>query len=443
MLSLAVLFLLLSISSSSNLRRSSHLNKPYIKSADEGLHFSSILPTPEEWRKTFKDKVSDQRVSMEYSQPLILWMKCIDDELRGYFSFERTDPDPHCGQMGVEMLINANTMHNNVKLLVDGSPVSYMSDIGGQAFKANISSVTTSHVVVSIEGWVRYTAFPLSDCQQSSDFDNPVKIGQPRNPKLVIIANTPDTFNISQKSLFTRMVSNHLLYHRCALGIQGYEVIVQHDHIDKYLQNPQLRHFFDLGWITLVTKPFRPARRQLPKDYIWQSLYENLAILRHWKKDVYLLNFDPDEYLVYSADRFTNSSQFRDLIFSHSNLVIDRYNTHCLTGCKHDRIDGAISFTSPRTYGKDKMLTLERYPKIIYDVEKNSCSYVHYMTCRTGDDIRLDNNTAYMLHFENLLLFREKTNFTEKNDLLEAVDLNHPLLKICNPAHPDAKIMKY
>jgi hypothetical protein len=417
-------------------------NKPYIKSADEGLHFSSILATPDEWRKTFQDKVSE-RVSMNYSMPLIMWTKCIDDELRGFFSFEQTNPDPHCGQMGVEMLINSNQMHENVKLLIDGSPVYYMSDIGGNAFTTNISHVTESHVVISIEGWVRYAAFPIADCQSSSDFENPVKIGEPRNPKLVIIANTPDMFNITQKSLFTRMVSNHLLYNRCALGIHGYEVFIQHDHIDKYLQNPQLRHFFDLGWITLITKPFQPARRQLPKDYIWQSTYENLAILRHWKKNVYLLNFDPDEYIIYPTDRFTNSSQFRDLIFSHSSLVVERYNTHCLTGCAHDREHGAVSFTAPRTYGRERMLSLVRYPKLIYDTERNSCSYVHYMTCRTGDDIRLENTTAYILHFENLLLFREKTNFTEKSDLLEPVDLEHPLLKICNPAHPDAKIMKY
>lgn len=444
MLPLLVLFLSLPNSVAASRHKTYYqVNKPYIKSADEGLHFSSILATPNEWNETFSGQPINGRVSMAYALPLILWMKCIDDELRGYFSFEQTNPDPHCGNMGVEMLINSKIMHDTVKLMVDGKRVSYMSDIGGQAFTANVSTVTTSHVVVSIEGWLRYTAFPMSECQQSSDFENPVRIGKPRNPKLVIVANTPDTFNISQKSLFTRMVANHLLYHRCALGIQGYEVIVQHDHIDKYVQNPQLRHFFDMGWITLITKPFRPARRMLPKDYIWQSVYENLAILRHWKKDVYLINFDPDEYLLYPTDQFTNSSQFRDLIFSHSNLVIDRYNTHCLTGCKHDRVDGAISFAAPRSYGKEKSLSLERYPKLIYDVEKNSCSYVHYMTCKTGDDIHLPNTTAYILHFENLLLFREKANFTQNSDLLDPVNLDHPLLKICNPAHPDAKIMQF
>ena len=443
MLSLLVLLLSLPNSGAAVREKNSHLvEKSYVRSADEGLHFSSILATPDEWKKTFMGKAIDAKV-LDHAQPLIMWIKCIDDELRGYFSFEQSDPNPLWGNMGVGMLIDSNIMRDTVKLFVDGQQINYMSDVGGQAFWANVSTVTTSHVVVSIEGWLRYTAFPMSECEQSANFESPVRIGQPRKPKLIILANTPDTFNISQRSLFTRMVSNHLLYHRCALGIQGYEVIIQHDHIDKYLQNPHLRHFFDMGWITLITKPFRPARRMLPLDYIWQSLYENLAILRHWKKDVYMLNFDPDEYLMYQTDQFTNSSQFRDLIFSHGNLIVDRWNAFCLTGCDHDHVNGAVSFTAPRIYGKEKHLRVHDPPKLIYDVEQNSASYIHDMKLMTGDSFHPSSPFVYMLHFKNLLKFRDQTNFTENAGVLDPVDLDHPLLKLCNPAHPDAKMMKY
>ena len=65
------------------------------------------------------------------------------------------------------------------------------------------------------------------------------------------------------------------------------------------------------------------------------------------------------------------------------------------------------------------------------------------MKLKTGDNFRPSYPYVYMLHFKNLLKFREQTNFTENTDMLEPVDLDHPLLKLCNPAHPDAKMMKY
>ena len=444
MLSLLVVLLSVTNSGASDRQKTSHhqIKKSYVKSADEGLHFSTITATLDEWNKTFHGKPIDSR-TLARTQPLLIWMRCIDDELRGYFTFEQPDPHPDCGHTSVEMSVNANIMKDSVKLLVDGQRIYYMSDVVGQAFTTSVSAVTTSHVVISIEGWLRYASFPMSECQQSSDFESPIKIGQPRDPKLVIVVTTPDTFNISQKSLFTRMVSNHILYNRCALGIQGYEVIEQHDHIDKYLQNPHLRHYLDMGWLTLFTKPSQPSRRMLAKDYSRQSLYENLAILRHWKKDVYIMNLDPDEYLLYPTDIFTNSSSFRDMIFSHGNLVIDRWNTYCISGCTHDHVDGAVSFTAPRSYGKEKELTLTRYPKLVYDVERNSGSFVHHMTMQTGDNFHLPNTTALILHLQNLFNFRVQTNFTENPDMLDPVDLDHPLLKTCNPAHPDAKMMKY
>ena len=52
--------------------------------------------------------------------------------------------------MGVGMLIDSNIMRDTVKLLVSSKT---MSSAAGQAFWANVSTVTTSRVVVSIEGY--------------------------------------------------------------------------------------------------------------------------------------------------------------------------------------------------------------------------------------------------------------------------------------------------
>lgn len=45
-----------------------------------------MLATPDEWKKTFLEKAVDAKF-LDHAQPLIMWMKCIDDKLRGYFSF--------------------------------------------------------------------------------------------------------------------------------------------------------------------------------------------------------------------------------------------------------------------------------------------------------------------------------------------------------------------
>ena len=60
--------------------KTSHLvKKSYFRSDDEGLHFSSILATPDDWKKTFLGKAADAK-ALDHAQPLTMWIVCIDNE---------------------------------------------------------------------------------------------------------------------------------------------------------------------------------------------------------------------------------------------------------------------------------------------------------------------------------------------------------------------------
>ena len=48
--------------------------------------------------------------------------------------------------------------------------------------------------------------------------------------------------------------AKHLIYHRCALNIVNYEIIIQEDHYSDFMSHPDLSKFVKRGWLTLLLK---------------------------------------------------------------------------------------------------------------------------------------------------------------------------------------------
>lgn len=71
-----------------------------------------------------------------------------------------------------------------------------------------------------------------------------------------------------------------MMYHRCALNITRYEIIVQDDHIDQFLANKHLMQFAREGWLVFLVKGYQPARINYSNCY-WQGEYcFNFIVIR-------------------------------------------------------------------------------------------------------------------------------------------------------------------
>ena len=117
---------------------------------------------------------------------------------------------------------------------------------------------------IGIKGFAQYTAFPLHLCvavkpataatssnhnnnettiltDQTND-DEASNNSSVREAPLVMHVHTFDQpLGQAQNLDLIKGLSRHLVYHRCALHIDHYEVVVQDEHLDQYLADPDLR----------------------------------------------------------------------------------------------------------------------------------------------------------------------------------------------------------
>ena len=113
---------------------------------------------------------------------------------------------------------------------------------------------------IGIQGFSQYTAFPLHWCvavkpgaassnnhnhinNNHNVTDNDVNnSSNVREAPLVMHIHTFDQpLGQAQNRDLIKGLSRHLVYHRCALHIDHYEVVVQDEHLDQYLADPDLR----------------------------------------------------------------------------------------------------------------------------------------------------------------------------------------------------------
>ena len=289
------------------------------------------------------------------------------------------------------MAYGPGDMMARLKLFADGNPVSYGVGHGGGDFFVNVSSKPPhSEVVFSVGGWTRFTSFPLSLCVQSRP--------QPAEPVYMIHAHTYDhPPSVQQSPLLPSGVAHHLIYHRCALNVTKYEVVIQPEDLHFYLKNPHLLQFAQRGWLTFILKSRHPSRLALPyMNCHYQVIYENQGILQHWKENVRIFYFNPDEYM--SMTTALTWPQFRETYLLGSNVAFDRYMTFCYDCPKANEPElPHLSFTDRRYKITEKL----NDPKILVDPNRSGCMVVHFSNCGV-DRTLLSNETAYLIHFENL-----------------------------------------
>jgi len=179
----------------------------------------------EEWNATFADFGADYG-------PVHLWVRCVGLELRGLVFVESVN-EKH------PLLVSAG-MHGNFSLerfviLINGLPVrTEIANVG----EFLISTRTIAHlpvITIGVTGWRHYAEFPMRHCTPPA----PLPAAQ-RRIMSVYTWDNPST-SVTDTAAFVNVLAKgleqHSRYHKCALNITRYEVLVQENYLPLLLQN--------------------------------------------------------------------------------------------------------------------------------------------------------------------------------------------------------------
>eukprot|EP01036_Dinobryon_divergens_P040245 gene40245-53183_t len=180
--------------------------KDYVRYTDDGLYRGTINAFENEWKRTFIDGLKNPRL-MTTSSPVDFWFRCVDKKIRGYFFIESLAQNPTANFN--DMVYGPNDMEARFKLLADDKPLPYKSwHSGGDFYIDATDKSITAEIIISVEGWVKYTAFPLSECTRS--------LPQPAEPEYLMHVHTYDhSKSIKLNKLYPSGIAHHLVYHRC------------------------------------------------------------------------------------------------------------------------------------------------------------------------------------------------------------------------------------
>lgn len=386
---------------------------------DAGLHYMMVVPFGDEWNRTF----STPNNQWGTPGPVHFWFRCLDNELRSYFIIEGMNYLNHGKE--ADMAI-ANTFRERVTLLADGEKINFKVWNGGGDFTVNVANKNVNdHVHISVKGWKHYAIFPLNQCRPS----------KPKSEKMKLVMNIHTrTFDRVEKinPNLIQGVVNHYAYHKCAIGIDDYELVIQKGQIPFYMKNENFSTAVKSGMIKLVYKnEYEPGPMYMPgtdNNCYWQAITQNLAILQHWKENVRVFFWDTDEYMTFSKDY--TYKDFKDTLVNNPITGYDRYMAFCKDCPRRQAEIPYFSFTD-RTYKKGDFL---QHPKLAVDPSVAGCFIIHWAGCggkHQPDQKLVPKTQAWISHFENMYNGRwgHSQEEVDKMDPLE-----YPVLKKCDPA---------
>ena len=317
LLSLLVLFLqIYSFSSREHKIHAKEGEKPerqYIRSVDDGLVYAVIHPYRQEWNSTFRpyEKHVHGVADLKTPSPVHFYFRCVDGVARIYFTIEDLNQRPINNQpMGSELKVGLDIFQDRIKLKIDGKETKYNVWHGGADVQVDVSNKPRrSYLRVQVNDWAQYTAFPMNRCERSGwnlrqvarhmsslrhrypsnetvrsalhnanwAFPNgtlwidPLLLQRYMLPdssvyasnEIVVHLHTFDMFITHeqlQNEYLIEGIAKHMIYHRCALNVSRYEVVIQHDHLEQYMANKHLAQFVKEGWLVFLIKGHRPAR---------------------------------------------------------------------------------------------------------------------------------------------------------------------------------------
>lgn len=388
-----------------------------IMDIDEGIQYGYIQPYIHEWKSFWVGQ--DETFEMS---PFQFWFKCIDNEVRGWFFFEDVRKPNHTKEAEIQ---DFDHVRGHVRILADGEPLKlFRLWHGGGDFFFDIPSGTPSDHMVKIEmkGFRHFTRFKVSNCVKKK----PVATSTKSIMHIHLREYTSSTFN----PMIIDGIANHMAYHRCALKLDKYEVVIQQEHLGSYLQHPKIAYAVREGWITfLVRNPIIPSpvhEANSPSNCYYQSYTQNMAILQHWKENVRIFFWDSDEYLALSPS--LQPAELVRLLRGGPSIGFDRKMAFCNSCDKSKEEIETMSLSQSEVMISSRPLA---HPKLVVDPNKVGCYIVHWAGCGAQTRI-LPLEKAYILHFENLYQRRWKKEFRLKMGN-ETVFQPSTIQKMCDP----------
>jgi hypothetical protein len=250
-------------------------------------------------------------------------LRCVDREVRGYLFSEDLKTLYHGKEAEMP---NAALVRDFLVMKADGNLVSLRSGHGGVDLFFNISqSVNEEHLVdVTFNGVKHYTRFPVSMCQKTK-----TPTVQTKYIMHIHLKDHLEPLDINHRTI--EGIANHAIYHRCALKLARYEVVIQREQLSLFLANHKIMYLVSDGYLHfLLRNPFVPSPLHMPNqasNCYYQAYTQNLAILQHWKENTKIYFWDSDEYMNFDGD--LTAQGFMDLVEAHSALGFDRYMTFC------------------------------------------------------------------------------------------------------------------
>ena len=404
---------------------------------EDGIRYNQITPFQWEWSNDFN--------STEFSKtlaPVHFWMKCVDRRLKVFFFIINPIRSYHDGNIGtsitsifkdkkIKIFIYFNESYSrNINYFVQG--------VGGGNFEISLNEFSSDSIVnIHISDWSQFARFHVSDCL-------PPKRQQ--SLKYVVTAFTKFFYpepvtNYNMK--YIEGVANQLKYHRCALPLHRYEIIIQKNLVEHFLKNSYIAEAASNGLVNfIIQESFIPIYYHLPKatypntkdNYFLQHIELNVAVLRHWSQSIRMFMLDPDEYLIFHRSFTLN--QLNNYVNKYSTIFIKRSMTVCLSCLQNNKKEPEIntfSFTD-NNYVNWQYTTLD---KLL--VNPNTCGnlVVHWMEGGSQPTHYMDRNILFISHFEQL--FRHRWKDIKISDLIKKPSItkntSFPVLKYCDPAY--------
>jgi hypothetical protein len=281
----------------------------------------------------------------------------------------------------------------NLRFVVDGAVVENMSlpqpyhFVGEFSFRIPVNRSRALPLVIHVEGWRRRHQVSLDQCE-----DEPLTAVQ---QKLVVSVNLYDALQSTDFFNFTLIAlaaEKHARHHLCNVPVATeYEI---------WLDKAMMPVFFERAYL-VENINFVVKSSALPRihgeGHRFFPIYNNLALLKHWRSGAFLLLCDLDEFVLVPPEKLIS---FREEVFITSATQLHRIDRSCID-CGN--VPEVLVDVQVHDWA---LLEKSEAPKLIVNPDEAGCHWIHYSDCSAGGGGHATvRNTppevAHMAHFPN------------------------------------------
>lgn len=273
---------------------------------DEGILYNVVVPTAKECTQTFGNCSAK-------SYAVHVWTRCIGETVRGFAFIEDRDTGSPPSWPAVQA-----QLPDGFKFTIASAAVETRIYMGGCYFSGRVSTPDLN-VRIGVATWGAEILLPTRHCSP---------VSPPRANQRVVAFSLPYTTRTELERVFEAIVMN-IQYHRCAMRVDRFTVFAFENTRSQLLQHAGLRRYVEDGVLTVYSVGARPVRSPYFQQDQWESVFDNVLLLRMWNEDNVVFFIDTDEYMVMTPealDVFENTSvvgMTRRDVFSASGADFD------------------------------------------------------------------------------------------------------------------------